>query len=182
MTAPWRTVGFETSFTVQYNTLLYLASAQDRFWRRAIKLWTDVHTLPGTNPLRNLISRIRKFRPFHRSPLRQVADFLKDVSLGNLEIISPFTLAPWERRIQISVDNDITLPTHADAAVLVAVSSSARNGLVGIGGATETKTSSHTDPVVATLSSTLDTRVDRPESVFGRADSNRDCLKSATKA
>ena len=95
---------------------------------------------------------MRKFRRYHCSPLYQVADFLKDVPLGNLEIISPFTLAPWERRVQIGADNDITLPTHADAAVLVAVSSSARNGLVGIGGATETKTSSHSDPIVTTFS------------------------------
>jgi ribonuclease HI len=153
--------GFSTVATSIAEAEAYLASAQDRFWRRAIKLWTDIHALPDTNPLRSLTSRMRKFRRYHRSPLYQVADFLKDVPLGNLEIISPFTLAPWERRVRIGTDNDITLPTHADAAVLVAVSSSARNGLVGIGGATETKTSSHSDPIVATFSSTIGTRTDQ---------------------
>ena len=29
----------------------HIASAQDRFWRRAVKLWTDIHTLPNTNLL-----------------------------------------------------------------------------------------------------------------------------------
>jgi len=29
----------------------HIASARDRFWRRAVKLWTDIHTLPDTNPL-----------------------------------------------------------------------------------------------------------------------------------
>ena len=29
----------------------HIASAQDRFWRQAVKLWTDIHTLPNTNLL-----------------------------------------------------------------------------------------------------------------------------------
>lgn len=40
----------------------HIASAQDRFWRRAVKPWTDIHTLPETNPLRRNTSRMRKFR------------------------------------------------------------------------------------------------------------------------
>ncbi|GCB25479.1 putative 115 kDa protein in type-1 retrotransposable element R1DM [Aspergillus awamori] len=30
----------------------HIATAQHRFWRRAVKMWTDLHTLPDTNPLR----------------------------------------------------------------------------------------------------------------------------------
>ncbi|KAJ5152544.1 hypothetical protein N7492_009824 [Penicillium capsulatum] len=30
----------------------HIATAQHRFWRRAVKMWTDLHTLPETNPLR----------------------------------------------------------------------------------------------------------------------------------
>jgi hypothetical protein len=30
----------------------HIATAQDRFWKRAVKMWTDMHTLPETNPLR----------------------------------------------------------------------------------------------------------------------------------
>ena len=52
----------------------HLPTTQDRFWRRAIKLWTDIHTLPATNPLRSSTARIGKFRRYHRSPFYQVAD------------------------------------------------------------------------------------------------------------
>ncbi len=39
-----------------------IATAQDRFWKRAIKLWTDIHILLDTNLLRRNMSRIRKFQ------------------------------------------------------------------------------------------------------------------------
>jgi hypothetical protein len=28
----------------------HIATAQHRFWRRAVKMWTDMHTLPETHP------------------------------------------------------------------------------------------------------------------------------------
>ncbi|EAQ90422.1 hypothetical protein CHGG_02357 [Chaetomium globosum CBS 148.51] len=62
------------------------------FWRRAIKLWTDIHTLPYTNPLRRNTSRMRKFRKIYRSPLYQVADALGDIAMDELETIDPFTI------------------------------------------------------------------------------------------
>jgi len=79
-----------------------IAPAQDRFWRRAIKLWTDIHTLPDTNPLHRNTSRMRKFRRQHRSPLYEVADVLKDFDMEKLETVNPFTLAPWEKRHGLS--------------------------------------------------------------------------------
>ena len=30
----------------------HITTAEHRFWRRAVKMWTDLHTLPETNPLR----------------------------------------------------------------------------------------------------------------------------------
>jgi hypothetical protein len=71
----------------------HIASAQDRFWKRAVKLWTDIHTLPKTNPLRRNTSRMRKFRRQYRSPLYQVAEALKDIAMEELETINPCTLA-----------------------------------------------------------------------------------------
>lgn len=112
----------------------HIATAQDRFRRGAIKLWTDLHTLPETNSLRNATTRMRKFRRFHHSPFHQVADVLKDVSMESLEIINPFTLAPWERRAQMIAYEAATDLPHTDAAVHIAVGSSARNGVVGVGG------------------------------------------------
>jgi hypothetical protein len=82
----------------------HIASAHDRFWRRAVKMWTDIHTLPETNPLRRNTSRMRKFRRQHRSPLYQVADALKDIEMEKLETINSFTLAPWEKRVRTNAD------------------------------------------------------------------------------
>ncbi len=33
----------------------HITSARERFWKRAIKMWTDMHTLPETHPLRKSI-------------------------------------------------------------------------------------------------------------------------------
>jgi hypothetical protein len=58
-----------------------IAPVQDRYWRRIIKPWTDIHTLPDTNPLRRNTSRMRKFRRQYRSPLYEVAEVLKDFAM-----------------------------------------------------------------------------------------------------
>lgn len=63
-------------------------------------MWADIHTLPETNPLRRNTDRIRKFRRYHRSPLYQVADALRNIEIESLETINPFALAPWEACVQ----------------------------------------------------------------------------------
>ena len=130
----------------------HIASAQDRFWRRAVKLWTDIHTLPETNPLRRNTSRMRRFRKQHRSPLYQVAEALKDISMEKLETINPCTLAPWEKRVQTIADESALRQLEMGWAVRIAVSSSARNDVVGIGGAIEIRKSARSDPRNETLS------------------------------
>jgi ribonuclease HI len=115
----------------------HIAAAQHRFWRRAVKMWTDIHTLPETNPLRRSTACIKKFRRYHRSPLYQVADTLKNIEMEALETITPFTLAPWEARMQIGVEATPDSPTVPGGSIQVAVSSSARNELVGFGVAIE---------------------------------------------
>jgi hypothetical protein len=97
-------------------------------------MWTDIHTLPETNPLRNTTSRMRKFRRSYRSPFFQVANLLKDVPLDSLETIAPVVLAPWERRVRTTVDGTGIPQKETEWAVRIAVSSSARNNTVGIGG------------------------------------------------
>lgn len=137
----------------------HIASAQDRFWRRAIKLWTDIHTLPYTNPLRRNTSQMRKFRKSHRSPLYQVADTLKDIAMDELETINPFTLTPWENRVQTVTNEPMTTRRNAnDDIICIAVSSSARNGLVGVGGAATLPASAYGTPKLGTFSSTLGSR------------------------
>jgi hypothetical protein len=55
-------------------------------------MWTDIHTLPETHPLRRSTACMKKFRRYHRSPLYQVADALKNIEMETLETINPFVL------------------------------------------------------------------------------------------
>jgi hypothetical protein len=42
----------------------HIATIREQFWGGAIKLWVEIHTLPGKNPLRKLSRRNRAFRRF----------------------------------------------------------------------------------------------------------------------
>ncbi|KAL9572236.1 hypothetical protein ACKAV7_003619 [Fusarium commune] len=142
----------------------HIASAHERFWRRAIKMWTDLHTLPTTNPLRSSTSRIRKFRRYNRSPFYEVAVALNAIPMEELETINPFTLAPWVERVQTIVDDGDSLgTTQADLgwAVRAAVSSSARNGVVGVGGVIEIPASVRGGPKLERFSFTLGMRTEQ---------------------
>ncbi|KAF5255486.1 hypothetical protein FOXYS1_14104, partial [Fusarium oxysporum] len=128
----------------------HIATIYERFWRRASKLWVDIHTLPRTNPVRNLLRGIKAFRRFI-SPLRRIAD--------------PFALAPWEERMQATLggqegeeDDKIKELAKAGWAVRIATSSSARNDLVGMGGMVRIPISlARAGKIVETFSVTLGT-------------------------
>jgi hypothetical protein len=62
-----------------------IPTVEDRLWKRVIKMWTDIHALPDTNPLRRNTSRMRKFRKQYRSPLYQVADKRKNIAMEEME-------------------------------------------------------------------------------------------------
>jgi ribonuclease HI len=100
---------------------------------------------------------MRKFRRQYRSPLYDVAEVLKDFAMEQLETINPFTLAPWEKRVHTIVDAT-NAADKEDVAVRVAVSCSVRKGLVGIGGATQLTTSTHSKPTRRTFYATIGTR------------------------
>jgi len=124
-------------------------------------MWTDIHTLPKTNPLRRGTDRIRKFRRYHRSPLYHVADALKHVDLETLEIINPFTLAPYDERVQINVNRQDEPQTKAGGLMQIAVSSSARNELVGFGVAIEKQPPRNRKLKFKTFSVTLGARAEQ---------------------
>ncbi|KAJ6118433.1 hypothetical protein N7471_013900 [Penicillium samsonianum] len=139
----------------------HIAAAQQRFWRRAVKMWTDIHTLPETNPLRRNTDRIRKFRRYHRSPLYQVADAMKNIEMESLETINPFTLAPWEARMQ--TDDEAILETSdvPGGSMQVAFSSSARNELVGFGVTIEKQPPRYRKVKLRAFSITLGARIEQ---------------------
>jgi hypothetical protein len=136
----------------------HIADAQHRFWRRAVKMWTDIHTLPETHPLRRSTACIKKFRRCHRSPLYQVTDALKNIEMETLETINPFTLAPWKTRVQTDVEAMPDSHTAPGGSIQVAVSSSARNGLVGFGVAVEKQPPRYRKLKLKTFSVTLGAR------------------------
>ncbi|KAJ6436634.1 reverse transcriptase [Purpureocillium lavendulum] len=141
-----------------------IASVQERFWRRATKMWTNLHTLPPTNPLRSATRRIRKFRRYNRSPFYQVATAVNEIPMEDLETINPFTLAPWVERVQaIMADEEESVVSRTDQgwAVRLAVSGSARNELVGIGGAVDLPASVRGGPKVEPFSFTLSMRTEQ---------------------
>ncbi|KAI3190994.1 hypothetical protein CBS147311_9631 [Penicillium roqueforti] len=105
--------------------------------------------------------RIRKFRRYHRSPLYHVADALKHVDLETLEIINPFTLAPYDERVQINVNRQDEPQTEAGGLMQIAVSSSARNELVGFGVAIEKQPPRNRKLKFKTFSVTLGARAEQ---------------------
>ena len=124
-------------------------------------MWTDIHTLPETNPLRRNTARIKKFRRYHRLPLYQVADALKNIEMEALETINPFTLAPWEERVQTDIHEIPATQTEAGGCMQIAVSSSARNEVVGFGGAIQKQPPRYRKPNLKTFSVTLGARVEQ---------------------
>jgi ribonuclease HI len=65
-----------------------------------------------------------------------VACRLKDIPAEEIENITPFPLAPWVKRVQ-TISNVTQTSTTAGWSVIAAVSSSARNGMVGVGGVSQ---------------------------------------------
>ncbi|KAJ5117317.1 hypothetical protein N7448_010949 [Penicillium atrosanguineum] len=139
----------------------HIATVQHRLWRRAVKMWTDMHTLPVTNPLRRSTAQIKKFRRYHRSPLYQVADALKSIEMETLDTINPFTLAPWEERVQGDGQDLPETQTEAGGVMRIAVSSSARNKMVGFGVAIEKQPPRYRKLRLKTFSVTLGAKPSR---------------------
>jgi hypothetical protein len=52
----------------------HISSVRERHWRKALKLWVGLHTLPESNPLRRGASKIvRVWKNRHQSPFQRVA-------------------------------------------------------------------------------------------------------------
>lgn len=139
----------------------HIPSVQERLDKRVTKLWIDVHTLPETNPLRRVTSRMRKLYPSFRSPLYQTAHRLREIAVEEMETIEPFTLAPWKDRVRTVVDDKTDQEVNTRRKIRIAVSSSARHGVVGVGGAIELPAAVQGGPSLETFSFTLGMRTEQ---------------------
>ena len=81
--------------------------------------------------------------------------------METLETINPFTLAPWEARMQTDVEATPQSPDVPGGSMQVATSSSARNELVGFGVAIEKQPPRYRKLKLKTLSVTLGARAEQ---------------------
>ena len=87
-----------------------------------------------------------------------MAEALKGIPMDELETINPFTLILWENRVRTITSDVTTTQRNADYDIRIAVSGSARNGLVGVGAAAVLPASIYGSPKLGTFSSTLGPR------------------------
>lgn len=139
-----------------------ILSAQERFAQKATKLWVGLRTLPDSNPLRRLgRTATWKFKRFI-SPLQRMAGAHQGIALDRMETVHSFATNPWEQRIPMQHDIDKAVEVaNAGWAVRIATSSSARNGVVGIGGAVALPASVKGGNCTNTFSNTLSGRAEQ---------------------
>jgi hypothetical protein len=87
-----------------------------------------------------------------------VADTLKNIEMETLETINPFTLAPWEERVQTDMEETSETQKAAGGSIQIAVSSSARNEVVGCGGVIQKQPPKYRKLKLKTFSVTLGMR------------------------
>ena len=116
-----------------------IPTVRERHQGKAAAFWVNLRTLPPTNPLARLhTGRYRRFL----SPLQRMAWAFRGTPTAAMERIQAYTLPPWEARMQVQIDND---ETSIPEGMQIATSSSARNGVVGLGGAVRDTTAEMLD-------------------------------------
>ena len=142
------TGAFRTVATAVAEAEATLATAQDRFTNRALKMWIKMQTLPTSHPLAKLNTKAFKRFP---SPLQKMATMFSGIPTERMETILPFTLAPWTSRLNVTVELDqdkATSEASQRAGVVIATSCSQKNDLVGMGFAIQTHIDGTRSPTV----------------------------------
>ena len=127
------TGAFKTVATTVAEAEANIATTQSRHSKQALKMWIKIQTLPPSHPLAKL--NTRAFQRFV-SPLQRIARNYSNIPAEKMETITPFALAPWEPRLQVTLETDRDKAdenARASSGIVIATSSSQKNGLVGIG-------------------------------------------------
>ena len=134
------TGAFRTVATAVAEAEATISTAQDRFTRKTLKFWITLRTLPASHPLAKINTKtLKRFT----SPLQRTAERFAEVPVDRMETISPFTVAPWEKRLSIGLELDREKAlenANERLGLVIATSCSQKNGLVGIGVAIEDNT------------------------------------------
>lgn len=120
---------FRTVATVVGEAEANISTVLQRHQAKAATFWVNLRTLPHTNPLARL--HTGKYRRF-LSPLQRIAETFHRTSTRAMELIEPYTIAPWEARVIVQIEGH---EAPISEGIQMATSSSARNGVVGMGGA-----------------------------------------------
>jgi ribonuclease HI len=134
------TGAFQTVATAVAEAEANLSTTYNRFKRKALKLWIKIQTLPATHPLAKI--NTKAFKRFI-SPLQKIAAEFKGIPVSQMETISPFTLAPWEHRLNYNLELDRDKASNnakEKTGLIITTSCSQKNNLVGIGFTINTNT------------------------------------------
>ena len=120
---------FRTVATVIGEAEASIPTVRQRHQAQAAAFWVNLQTLPRTNPLARLhTGRYRRFL----SPLQRITEALGGAPTAAMERIEPYAIAPWEARMKVQLESH---EAPIAEGIQIATSSSARNGVVGLGGA-----------------------------------------------
>jgi hypothetical protein len=112
-----------------------LRTVRERHAIKATGLWVNFCTLPETNPLTKISTK--SWTRFI-SPMQKIASMHQNVATDRLEHIESHALEPWIPRLPASIDADMGRAlsrARQTVGIRVTASSSARNNIVGYGGA-----------------------------------------------
>jgi hypothetical protein len=130
---------FQTVGTAVAEAEANLPTIGERHSRKALRMWVDLHSMPGTHPLAQMIRR-RTYKRF-TSPMQKIAESARGAPMDEMEATQPYISAPWDARLDTL--NDVADGAQAATwaqevqGIRIATSASARNRLVGIGSAIE---------------------------------------------
>jgi hypothetical protein len=106
-----------------------LPTVEERHARKALKMWVDLHSMPSTHPLAQMIRR-RTYKRF-TSPMHKIAESARGVPMDDLEATQPYISAPQDARLDMV--NDVADGAQAATwaqetqGIRIATSASARN-------------------------------------------------------
>jgi endonuclease/exonuclease/phosphatase family metal-dependent hydrolase/ribonuclease HI len=155
------TGAFRTVATAVAEAEASIRTVSERFAERATKFWVNVRTLPETNPISKLNTRqLRRFT----SPWQKIAHAHQNTPTDKMEVIQPYVIALWEERLPATIDCGTEQTTHIAntiCGIRIATTSSARKGIVGMGGAIHDTLGIVTGREPITYSVTLGTRTEQ---------------------
>lgn len=126
---------FRTVAVAVAETEASIRTVRERHAERATKLWVGLHTLPKTNPLSRISTRVlRRFI----SPLQKIGQAHEDIPIDTVETIQEYAISPWEPRVPAIINPDSERAAEVAnciSGICIATSSSERKGMVGMGGA-----------------------------------------------